>query len=466
MLRGHEILTAAAGQAGPERAVAMFAEAAIACLYAGDPALMLAAARRAEELLPAAASARARFLTAMSAGMALVLGGDAAAGAEAIQRAVTLAEQSAELRDDLQLIPWLALGPLFLRQTGGGRPLLGHVLRTARARAAVGALPFVLNLVARDQAASDHWAAAAATYQEAIALARESGQQVELVFGLSGLAWLQARRGREPECRACAAEALSRARELGAGLHEAWATAALGELELALGDAARAAGHFEHQQRLLRQRAITDADLSPAAELTEAYLRLGRAAEARQAADGYLAAARAKGQPWPLARALRSQALLAPEAGFAPVFEQALRVHEQTPDAFETARTRLAYGERLRRSRSRVLARDQLRAAADAFEQLGARPWADRARAELAATGEKRRQRDPSTVEELTPQELQIALLLTAGRTTREAAAALFLSPKTVEYHLRHVYGKFGIHSRDELDRKLAAQAPDDTAGG
>ena len=139
-------------------------------------------------------------------------------------------------------------------------------------------------------------------------------------------------------------------------------------------------------------------------------------------------------------------------------FEQALRLHEQTPDAFEQARTRLAYGERLRRARNRVLAREQLRAAADTFERLDARPWADRARAELAATGETRRQRDPSTIDELTPQELQIALLLTTGRTTRETAAALFLSPKTVEYHLRHVYQKLGIHSRDELAQALATQ--------
>jgi len=113
---------------------------------------------------------------------------------------------------------------------------------------------------------------------------------------------------------------------------------------------------------------------------------------------------------------------------------------------------------RLRRARNRVLARDQLRAAADTFERLDAGPWADRARAELAATGETRRRRNPSTIGELTPQELQIALLLTAGRTTREAAAALFLSPKTIEYHLRHVYQKLEVHSRNELAQTLAAQ--------
>ena len=103
-----------------------------------------------------------------------------------------------------------------------------------------------------------------------------------------------------------------------------------------------------------------------------------------------------------------------------------------------------------------MLAREQLRTALDIFEHLGASPWADRASAELAATGETRRRRDPATIDELTPQELQIALALAGGKTTRETAAALFLSPKTVEYHLRHVYQKLGIHSREELARALA----------
>jgi DNA-binding CsgD family transcriptional regulator len=104
-----------------------------------------------------------------------------------------------------------------------------------------------------------------------------------------------------------------------------------------------------------------------------------------------------------------------------------------------------------------VLAREQLRLAVEAFDRLDAGPWAERARAELAATGETVRRRDPSTVDDLTPQELQIGLLLASGKTTRETAAALFLSPKTVEYHLRHVYQKLGIHSRDELARTLVS---------
>ena len=124
-------------------------------------------------------------------------------------------------------------------------------------------------------------------------------------------------------------------------------------------------------------------------------------------------------------------------------------------DRFETARTRLAYGERLRRAAMRLRARDQLRVALDDFEDLGARRWAERAAAELAATGETVHRRGADPRSSLTPQELQVSLLLVEGRTTREAAATLFLSPKTVEYHLRKVYTKLGIGSRSELAELL-----------
>ena len=460
VMRGHAILTAAAAGADPEQAVVMLAEAAAACLYAGNPAEMLPVAERAWAGLPASPSVRARFLAGMALGMSRILGGHAAAGAEVLHEAVALAENSAEVRDDLRLLPWLAFAPLFLREAGTGRSLLEHSLQTARARAAVGVLPFALNLIARDRATTDRWALAGATYQEAIGLARESGQQTQLAFGLAGLAWLQARRGRVTECRACADEALILSGGLGTRLFEVWATAALGELELGLGDAARAVAHFEHQQHLLADLAITDPDLSPAAELVDGYLKLGRYDDARHAAAQFMAAADAKGQPWSVARALRCRGMLAEDTGFAADFERAISLHEQTPDAFEAARTRLAYGERLRRSRNRVLARQQLRAAVDTFDDLDARPWAERARAELAATGETRRPRDASGINELTPQELQIALLLAAGKTTRETAAALFLSPKTVEYHLRHVYQRLGIHSRDELADRMRHASP------
>ncbi len=459
VMRAHAILTAAAERADPERAVAMLAEAAAACFVAGDPAEMLSVAGRAWSLLPDGAPARTRFLATIAIGMARVFGADAAAGSEAIQQAVDLARSSPELRDDLQLLPWLAQSPIFLREAGTGRPLLNQALDAARARAAIGVLAFVLNLIALDHSTTDRWAVAEATYLEAISLARESGQQTDLAFGLSGLARLQARRGREPECRAYVTEALDLCELLGTRLIEVWAVEALAILELGLGHAERAVEHLEHQQRLLDALHITDADLSPAPDMVDAYIRLGRSDAARRLADEFSEMAEAKGQPWSLARAHRCRGRVADDDRFVSCFEQALQCHAHTPDAFETARTRLAFGECLRRARNRRQAREQLRAAAETFERLGAQPWVERTRAELAASGETLRRRDPTTLDELTPQELQIALQLAGGKTTRETAAAMFLSPKTVEYHLRHVYMKLGVHSRPELARALAEPA-------
>jgi DNA-binding CsgD family transcriptional regulator len=120
---------------------------------------------------------------------------------------------------------------------------------------------------------------------------------------------------------------------------------------------------------------------------------------------------------------------------------------------FDRTRTELLYGEWLRRHRRRTDARPRLRTALDQFAQLGARPWEARARSELRASGETARRRDPSTRDQLTPQELQIARLVASGKTNPEAAAQLFLSPRTVDYHLRKVFAKLEISSRTELVR-------------
>jgi len=119
----------------------------------------------------------------------------------------------------------------------------------------------------------------------------------------------------------------------------------------------------------------------------------------------------------------------------------------------QRARTDLLYGEWLRRERRRTEARVHLRAAVTAFQGLGATPWASRAEAELRATGETVRKRDLSAVEQLTPQELQIAGLVTQGLTNRDIAAQLYLSPRTIDYHLHKVFTKLGIASRAELIR-------------
>jgi DNA-binding NarL/FixJ family response regulator len=132
-------------------------------------------------------------------------------------------------------------------------------------------------------------------------------------------------------------------------------------------------------------------------------------------------------------------------------FVRALELHAVTRHRFETARTQLLYGEVLRRARRKTEARGHLREALATFEGLGARMWAERALAELRATGATARKRDESTRGELTAQELQIVRLVALGQTNPDVAAQLFVSPKTVQYHLRKVFAKLGIASRIEL---------------
>jgi DNA-binding CsgD family transcriptional regulator len=455
IMRGHAILVAAAESADSERAVALLAEATAACFYAGEVRSMLKASRRAVERLAPDASDRARFLAAAAHGIAETVGGDAGAGAASIRSALDLALRAPELDQDTQLLPWLVVTPIFLRESEAGRELLKRALQQARAQAALGALPFVLNLIGRDYATTDRWSEAEAIYQEAATLARETGQRTELPFSLSGLACLYARRGLEAAARGTAQEALELSRALGTRLFELWALAALGDLELGLGHAAEAIRQLEERERLLDQLGISDPDVSAVPELVEALVRLERVAEAIPLAARIERSARVKGQPWSLARAARCRALVGPCAEMERGFERALDHHAQTADQFERARTLLLYGERLRRMRERRRARVQLRQALEIFERLEATPWAERARGELAASGETLRRRDPSSLDDLTPQELQVALLLASGKTTREAGAALFISPKTVEYHLRHVYLKLGVHSREQLAKAM-----------
>jgi DNA-binding CsgD family transcriptional regulator len=133
------------------------------------------------------------------------------------------------------------------------------------------------------------------------------------------------------------------------------------------------------------------------------------------------------------------------------LFAEALDERADGERPFERARTELAFGEHLRRTRRRLEAREHLRSALDGFEALGARQWAERARVELRASGQTARRRDPSTRGDLTQQELQIARFVGQGLSNREVAAQMFLSPRTIDFHLRNVFRKLGITSRMQL---------------
>jgi DNA-binding CsgD family transcriptional regulator len=460
VMRSYELLTSGALSVAledPVLAVTMLADAADACFYAGDAARLAETAGRAAAI-DAGTDERAAFFTAILQGMAAVLAGRAEDNAAFLHRAAEIFEASDELQRDPLMLGWAALPHLWLREADAGRGLIDRAIEAARNRTALGMLPRLLLHVALHEASTGRTAAAEADFHEAVRHARETGQRSELAASLAGLARIDARLGKAEACIAHATEARALCTELGLGTHDLWALSGLGELELGRGEALAAVAHFEEQQSVLERLGIADVDIWPAPELVEAYLRLGRRDDARAILEPYERAAREKDRPWALARLYRSLGLLAEDDEIDECFNEALRLHEPTNDLFEIGRTRLAYGARLRRSRQRVRAREELRAAIELFDHIGAEPWAEQASAELAATGETARRRDASTLDKLTPQELQIGLLLAEGRTTREAAATLFLSPKTVEYHLRHVYRKLDINSRDALSTALAAR--------
>jgi DNA-binding NarL/FixJ family response regulator len=132
-----------------------------------------------------------------------------------------------------------------------------------------------------------------------------------------------------------------------------------------------------------------------------------------------------------------------------------------SPTPFERARTALCYGERLRRAKRLVDARGPLHSALKGFTELGAEPWAARARAELAAVGDRPPRGHPSFLHRLSGQQLEIANLVAHGATNKEIAANLLLSPKTVEFHLTKIYAKAGVRSRAELTRAVLRPAPE-----
>jgi DNA-binding CsgD family transcriptional regulator len=155
------------------------------------------------------------------------------------------------------------------------------------------------------------------------------------------------------------------------------------------------------------------------------------------------------------AKLARCRGLLASDPPASKHFAEALRLHGEQGNPLDRARTQLCFGEQLRRAGRRAEARPQLRAALQVFDSLGASLLARRAAAELRATGETVRRRAPAATE-LTAQELQIARLAAAGGSNREVAARLYVSPKTVEYHLHKVFSKLGVASRADLAQAMA----------
>ena len=192
-------------------------------------------------------------------------------------------------------------------------------------------------------------------------------------------------------------------------------------------------------------------------ELVEAATRCGKAEVAAAALPRLEERTRAAGTDWALGVLARSQALISEGEDADALYREAIERLERTRIRVELARARLLYGEWLRRENRRVDARDQLRAAHEIFGRSGADAFAERARRELRATGEAARKRTDETRGVLTPQEAQIALLANEGLSNPEIGAQLFISPRTVQYHLHKVFAKLEVTSRNQLGRLPAS---------
>jgi DNA-binding CsgD family transcriptional regulator len=340
---------------------------------------------------------------------------------------------------------WAITGDWQAARTGAER-----MIATIRAEGIVTALVGALPVLAYCEMATRRLRAAEASVAEGIELARQLAFENDETGYLGVQARILALQGNEDGCREIAQDALRRSVTNGIGWATKNARLALAELELGLGNPREALAHFDQ----IDPTPVPPLVAMATPDLVDAALRAGEVERAAAATELFAEWAPVSRAPHVHGMVARCRAILAEDGAEADaLFAEALALHDHDAPPYERARTQLAYGERLRRDRRKLEARAQLRAALETFEGLGTAPWAERARGELNATGESARKRDASTIDDLTPQELRIAQLVAAGASNRDAAAQLFVSPKTVEYHLRKVFLKLGLSSRVELAR-------------
>jgi DNA-binding CsgD family transcriptional regulator len=288
--------------------------------------------------------------------------------------------------------------------------------------------------------------------------ARSLGVEEEVAKGVTGTRrasygalFLAAYQGRADLALPLVAATADEARARGEGLGVQIADRAAVVLHLGLGQYAEASAAAERAAG----ETLGPFTFQALPDLVEAAARNGQAALAADALTRLQEVTRIEGSDWAGGLESRSRALLGEGADAEQAYDEALSRLGRTPLRPELARAQLLYGEWLRREGRRVDARHQLRAAYELFTDLGAEGFAERARHELLATGEKVRKRQVDTLEQLTPQEEHIAVLAREGRTNAEIAGELFLSPRTVEWHLRKVFDKLGITSRRGLQDAL-----------
>ena len=339
---------------------------------------------------------------------------------------------------------WNATGELFDFESHSA---VGRLrVRLAREQGALAWLPVALSCLAWSERMAGRIDAADGMVSEAIEIASAIGTPsmpgAQELMHLAMLAW----RGREetrPVADAVTAEAVAR----GQGLAATLAQFTLVSYELGHGryEDARIAALNVYEEDPLYIGGIVLADL------VEAAVRTGDTDAAHSALARLSERALATETPWALGLLARARALLAPVKRAEPLYEEAVDRLGQAGVTTDVAQARLLYGEWLRRQRRRRDARVQLQAAHDMFQATGAVAFADRAGVELLATGARARTRVSESRDQLTPQEKQIAELAADGESNAEIGAQLFISPHTVAYHLRKVFSKLGITSRNQL---------------
>jgi DNA-binding CsgD family transcriptional regulator len=431
--------------ADPGRAQKLLLQAREAAWLSAEPGAEAQVSRQAADLV--AAQAGDPFAAAFLDGFARWLGPDPGGAVPRLRQAQDLADRSADPRHMF----WAGIAALTLSDDEQARSFFGRETAQARSEGSVAMVAQALTMLSVSEFLQGHGASARATATEGLELAQATRQRNIACYHLVVLARVAASFGTEDETRSLVTQCYQATVNHRLPRIEHMTAVALGEMELARGNAERALAYLSE---------VAAAGLGPGDPLirlhalpcyAEACIRTGQPDLAACAAASFGQWAAATQSAPDLGLHTRLLALLAPPEAADPHFDEALRFHLAAQRPFDRARTELLYGESLRRRRERLHAREHLRVALDLFERLGAHPWAGRARAELRATGETARPREPGLTEQLTPRELQVARFIAAGASTRQAASQMFLSPRTIDAHLRNIYAKFGITSRTEL---------------
>jgi DNA-binding CsgD family transcriptional regulator len=464
----HDVLVAEAARIEadhPGAAASLLVEAAVAHMMTGDMEALVATGDRARALLPAGADPVIEVLAGVLVGEAHAALGHEDEADALLDPAMPFLTGEYVLSMPSELVGMAGHCAIWYERWDRATAVLDHLISVARDASAINHIIYPLSAHSLLDYRRGRWADAG----EAARLARETGLRPLLTFALAVLAQVEAAMGRRDDARTHAREAIQLGELLGGTAITVYGVNALAFDALSAGEAETAAELYDRVQRmsdrLHQQRGI----IQFGADRVEALARLGRTDDAFQALEEF--ADKPGGGRWALAALARCRGLLADKT-FEHHFETALSHHEHDGQPFEKARTHLAYGERLRRDRRRADAREQLGEALDIFERLGAGPWSARARVELRATGGTAAEGDAAEkeavaaagLEELTAHELQIARLVAYGMTNREVAAKLFLSPKTIEYHLSQIYRKLDLRSRTQLASLMASQMPDTRA--